>query len=94
MRKPTQKDYEDQVNLNIELTAESLPWDPSSHEYSRQEQNMLDYKGGLTIPTPGRGQLFINFFILHAYDVINFINDDHDCFTRYKSIPAPNQYFC
>ena len=48
---------------------EAPPWDPSSPEYSSQEQSMFDYRERLVSPdTTTRGQLFINFVTSYAYD--------------------------
>ena len=40
----TPEEYKDQNILKIELTAEAPPWDLSSPQFSRQEQNIFDYR--------------------------------------------------
>ena len=52
-RKPTQEEHEDENILKIELTP---PWDPSSPEFTRQEQSMFDYSGWfVSTKGPARG---------------------------------------
>ena len=61
MRKSILKEYEDKDILKTELMAEAPPWDPSSPEFSRQEQSMIDYKRCFVIPTTSeREQVSIN----------------------------------
>ena len=43
--KPTWEEYQDLDTLKIELMVEAPSWDPSSPQFSRQEQNMLNCKG-------------------------------------------------
>ena len=53
-------------------------WDPSSPEYSRQEQNMFEYRRHIVSPTtPARGQIFINSLTLYAYVVADVMDDDN-----------------
>ena len=53
-------------------------WDPSSPEFSRQEQSTLNYRGWFIISnTPTRGQIFINPIILYVYDARDVIVYDN-----------------
>ena len=45
VKKPTKEEKEDNSIIKIELTAEAPWWDPSSSDYSQQEQCMFDYRG-------------------------------------------------
>ena len=57
---------------------EAPPWDPSSNEYSHQEQSMFGYRGWFVKPnTPARGQLSINAVTLYAYDAADIMDDDN-----------------
>ena len=59
VRKPTQEEYENQNILKIELMVEAPQWDPSSPEYSHQEQSMFNYRGRFVSPnTPTREQFY------------------------------------
>ena len=70
---PTGKEYEDKNILKIELMA-----DPSSSEFSRQEQSKFDYRGHFVSPnTPARGELLINSVKKYAYDVADVMDDDN-----------------
>ena len=56
---------------------EALIWDPSSPEFSKQEQSMFNYREWFVSPnTPARGQLFIKSVTLYAYDAADVM--DHD----------------
>ena len=78
VRKLTQEEYEDQDILEIELMAKAPLWDPSSPEYSYQEQSMFNYRGQFVSPnTPARGQLFINSVTPYAYDATDVMDDDN-----------------
>ena len=67
--KPTQEENEYQNILKIELTMKAPPWNPSSPEYSLQEQSIFNYRGRFVSPnTPARGQLFITSVTSYAYD--------------------------
>ena len=74
MRKPTCEDYDDLDILKIKLMAETPLWNPSSPEFSRQEQSMLDYSVSPT--TPARGQIFINSITLYAYDAADVMDNE------------------
>ena len=79
VRKPTWEEYEDQNILKIELITEALLWDPSSTEYSDQEQSTFDYSGRFVSPnTPARGQLFIKSVTLYAYEPADVMDDVND----------------
>ena len=57
---------------------EAQPQDPSSVEFSRQEQSMFDYGGWFVSPNaPERGQLFINSVTLYAYEAADVTKDDN-----------------
>ena len=57
---------------------EAPPWDPSSPEFSTQEQSMFDERGWFISPdTPARGQLFINSVILFAYEAAHVVDNDN-----------------
>ena len=73
----TEKEYEDQNILKIELIVQVPPLDLSSPEFSSQEQSMFIYRGQFVSPnTPPRGQLFTNSVTSHAYAAADFM--DHD----------------
>ena len=78
VRKPTWEEYEDQNILKIECTAEAPPWDPSSPDYSQQEQSMFNYRVQYVSPnTPAWGQLYINSVTSYAYDAADVMNNDN-----------------
>ena len=58
--------------------AEASWWDPSSPEFHRQEQSMLDHRGLLVIPTiAARGQLVINCFTSYAFNAADVMDNDN-----------------
>ena len=66
---------------------EALPWDPSSPEFSRQEQNIFDCRGRFVSPnTPARRQLFISSVTSHAYDAADAM--DHDNYATVWESPV------
>ena len=76
-KNPSWAEYEDQNKLKIKLMAKAPPWNPSSPDFSRQEQNMLNYRGWFVIPnTSPRGQLFIKSVTLYAYNAADVMDDD------------------
>ena len=78
MRKPTQEEYEAQNNLKIELMVQAPLWDPSSPDYSQQEQSIFDYRGRFVSPnTPATGQFYINYVTLYAYHAADVMDDDN-----------------
>ena len=65
----------DPDTLKIEPMMEALPWNPSSLEFSRQEQSKLDYSGWFVIfITKEREKLFSNSVALYAYDAADVID--------------------
>ena len=57
---------------------EAPPWNPSSPDYSQQEQSMSDCRGWfVSSNTPAVGQLYINSVTLYAYDAADVMDDDN-----------------
>ena len=47
-RKPTRHEYENSpLSSRIDLTSESIEWDPTSEHFAAQEENMVDSEGKL-----------------------------------------------
>ena len=73
----------------IELTVEAPLWNLSSPEFSRQEQNMLNYRGWfVSSNTATRGQLFINSVTWYAYDAADAM-DDVNYATKLEVLSVP-----
>ena len=57
--------------------AETQPWDPSSPEYSHQDQSMFYYREQFVHPnTPARELLYIKSVTSYAYDAADVMDDD------------------
>ena len=81
---PTQEEYIDQ-NIKIEIMMNAPPWDPSSPEFTMQEESMFNYREQFVSPnTPSRGQLFINSVTSYAYDAADVMYND-SCATLLES---------
>ena len=78
VRTPTQEEHENQNIIKIELMFEAPPWDLSSPELNRQNQNIFDYRRQfVSIITPAREQLFINSVTCYAYDAADVMDNDN-----------------
>ena len=78
MRTPTQEKYEDQNIFKIELTVEAPLWNPSSHEFNRQERCMFDYQEWFVSPnTPANKQLSIISVTSYVYDPADVMDNDN-----------------
>ena len=74
----TQEQYEDQNILKLVLMAEAPLWDTSSHEFSRLEESMFDYRGWFVNSyTPPRVKLFISYVTSYAYDAANIMDNNN-----------------
>ena len=64
----------------IHLTAEELPWDPSTSEYSEKETQMLDHWDQINIPaTVARGPVCVSAVVSYslAYDATDVVDNDY-----------------
>ena len=64
----------------LNITAEELPWEPSTEEYSEREIGMLDHHGQISIPATAANDLkFISIVVLYslAYDAADVKDDDN-----------------
>ena len=77
---PSIADDENEDIPKIYLTAEELPWDPSTIEYSEQETQMLDHRGQISVPTTAaRGPVFVSTVVTYslASDATDVMDNDN-----------------
>jgi hypothetical protein len=77
VRKPTADEWESGETVRIDMTAETLAWNPNDPTYSSQEAAMTDYRR-VVMPCPDRGQPFvINALFSMTTDVADINNDEN-----------------
>ena len=77
---PSIAEYENEDIPKIHLTAEELPWDPSTEEYSEREIWVLDHQGQISIPaTVTRGPVFVNAIVSYSlvYDAADVMDNNN-----------------
>ena len=91
-RFPSNDEYQS-VQTRIELTPPSLSWNPHSNIYANQEDNMMDYKGDIVVPTRHTLSTVTTEETLACYGIISVRMSMSPAFTPWKMADSMNHIF-